>query len=155
MMGENIETVLTKLEILPISNPNWKMFSITLNSSSPEQEYKDAKGKIIDTVGKGVGGIYMITRENTMLYIGESKRNIHNRLVRHINKIYIRKDHRSDFFKQQHHQGQLTIYYYPLPERLLENRKVIEEMLTLVLEPEYKKWELQNKMKGLLKFVQG
>ncbi|WP_462410361.1 hypothetical protein [Neobacillus sp. Marseille-QA0830] len=148
-LKEAIEKVLTELEIHPITNHNWKTFNIVLNTKSSRQQSAEVKRKIREEVGKGVGGIYMVAKQKTILYIGESRRNIANRLIRHMNKIDIRTDYRSDFFKIREHQGKLTIYFFPLPSNLIESRKVIEELLTIFLEPEYKKWEMKRKVLDL------
>jgi hypothetical protein len=151
MMKETIEEILYKLQILPMGNNNWKKFDICLYSDSPIEEYRKAKGKIHDCVPKGTGGVYIIAKDEKVLYIGESKQNILRRLKRHIDKIYIRTDNRSDFFKLEEHQGHLSIYYWPLPPSLIDKRKAIEDLLTNALEPEYKKWDLKNKIDDLEK----
>ncbi|WP_269433527.1 GIY-YIG nuclease family protein [Bacillus sp. FJAT-29937] len=112
----------------------------------PPQQYKFVKETIQENVPKGNGGLYIILREGKVLYIGESEKNIHNRLRRHIDKIYKRTDKRSDFFKLAEHQGKLSIYFWVLSPSLIGFRKAIEDLLTNALEPEYKKWDLKNKM---------
>lgn len=151
LVKEIIEKWLYQSEILPITNPNWTKFHLCLftKDKSSEQEYKDVKKTIRKYVPKGTSGVYIIAKDDKILYIGESDKNIHTRLRRHIDKIYIRTDSRSDFFKLEGHQGNLTIYYWSLPPELIAKRKAIEDLLTNVLEPEYKKWDLINKMNDL------
>ncbi|MFB9759251.1 GIY-YIG nuclease family protein [Ectobacillus funiculus] len=146
MMKEAIEELLYTLQILPISNSRWQKFDVCLHSYSINQEYINVKKKIHDCVPKGTSGVYVITKNKKVLYIGESEKNIHTRLKRHMDKIYSRTDSRSEFFKLEEHQGHLSIYYWALPSNLIDKRKDIEDLLTNVLEPEYKKWGLKNKM---------
>jgi len=150
-MKDTIEKLLNQLGILPITNPIWTKFDVCLfsNDISTEKQYKDVKKRIRENVPKGTSGVYIIAKDEKALYIGESEKNIHTRLRRHIDKIYIRTDSRSNFFKQKEHQGQLSIYYWSLPPDLISIRKEIEDLLTNALEPEYKKWDLKNKMKDV------
>lgn len=154
MMKKSIESLLSNLQILSISNAQWQKFDICLYSHSINSEYSDVKKKIKDFVPKEIGGIYLITKNDRTLYIGESFKNIRTRLNRHIDKIYIRNDSRSNFFKLKEYQGHLSIYFWALPPHLLVQRHTIEELLTIVLEPEYKKWILKNKMIELEKAFQ-
>lgn len=146
MMKGAIEELLYTSQILPISNTKWQKFDVCLYPHSTKQEYVDVKKKIRDCVPKETSGVYIITKNKKLLYIGESEKNIHIRLIRHMDKIYIRTDSRSDFFKLEEHQGHLSIYYWALPSNLIDKRKAIEDLLTNALEPEYKKWDLKNKM---------
>lgn len=154
MMKKSIESLLSNLQILPISNAQWRKFDICLYSSSIYSEYSDVKRKIRDFVPKEIGGIYLIKKNDKTLYVGVSSKNISKRLNRHIDKIYIRNDSRSDFFKLKEYQGYLSIYYWAFPPYLIEQRHTIEELLTILLEPEYKKWLLKNKMIELEKAFQ-
>lgn len=154
MMKKSIESLLSNFQILPIFNDQWRKFDICLYSSSLHSEYSDVKKKIRDFVPKEIGGIYLITKNDKTLYVGESSKNIRKRLNRHIDKIYIRNDSRSNFFKLKEHQGYLSIYYWALPPHLIAQRHTIEELLTIVLEPEYTKWILKNKMIELEKAFQ-
>lgn len=120
MMKDVIEEQLYRLEILPLSNIKWKKFDLCLYSDSSNQEYLHAKKKIRECVPKGTSGVYILTNKEKVLYIGESEKNIHSRLRRHIDKIYVRTDSRSDFFKVKEHQGFLSIYYWPLPPNLVD-----------------------------------
>lgn len=149
MMKDVIEEQLYRLKILPLSNIKWKKFDLCLYSDSSNQEYLNAKKKIRECVPKGTSGVYILTNKEKVLYIGESEKNIHSRLRRHIDKIYVRTDSRSDFFKLKEHQGLLSIYYWSFPPNLVDKRKNIEALLTNALEPEYKKWDLKNQMDRL------
>jgi len=140
---------LISWRLMPISVPSWNHFEINLTNCSTNDEYTQAKKIIRENVSKGKGGLYILEKGDTVLYIGESKSNIQNRLIRHINKIYLRKDSRSDFFKLPEHIGDLTIYFYVLPPGLLKQRKFIESLLTTALEPEYINWEFMNKFMRL------
>jgi hypothetical protein len=151
MIKNTIKELLNKLQILPISNDNWEKFDVCLYSNSINQEYLNVKKKISECVPKGISGVYIIAKDEKILYIGESEKDIQARLIRHINKIYIRTDRRADFFKLEEHQGDLSIYYWPLPTTLINKRKAVEDLLTHALEPEYKKWDLKNKMDGIKK----
>lgn len=150
VIRETVQDLLHNLQILPISNSNWHKFDVHLQSDSTKQQYIDTKKKINSFVPKGTCGIYIIAKNEKILYIGESENNIHNRLSRHMDKIYTRTDSRADFFKLKEHQGDLSIYYRPLPLNLMNERKSIEELLTLALEPEYKKWNVQVNMDHLV-----
>jgi len=143
------EELLHSLKILPLSNDIWEKFDISLFSDSTVQEYDRVKKVINHHVSQGFGGIYIIAKEDKILYIGESEKSIRNRLRRHIAKIYIRTDPRSLFFKLPEHQGNLTIYFWALPLNLLDKRRIIEDLLTNALEPEHKKWEVKNEIKDL------
>lgn len=146
-----IKKWLTELEILPITNPSWTKFDICIypKEISNENEYKEVKKTIRENVPKGTSGVYLINKAEKVLYIGESKNYIHSRIRRHIDKIYIRNDSRSEFFKLTEHQGNLSIYYLELPIELISKRKVIESLLTIALKPEYQNWELKKKMKEI------
>ena len=106
-----IEEVLNTFQILPISNNNWGNFDVCLYSESSNQEYLNVKKKIRECVPKGTIGIYIIVKDKKVLYIGESGKDIHTRLRRHIDKIYVRTDNRSTFFKLDEHHDifQFTI----------------------------------------------
>jgi hypothetical protein len=151
MMKDTIEELLKALHILPISNYKWSKFDVSLYSDSSNEEYLSVKKKIREYVPKKTSGIYIITKGEKVLYIGESEKNIHTRLKSHMDKIYIRTDNRADFFKLEEHQGDLSIYYWSLPSNLINKRRTIEELLTHALEPEYKKWDLKNKMNDIEK----
>ncbi len=140
MIKETIERFLTELNILPFPNSLWKSFDICLRFNSSKQQYIEVKRAIREKVVKKTGGLYIIARSKKILYIGESEESIQRRLIRHIDKMFTRTDSRSDFFKLEQHQGLLSIYYLPLPPELIEMRRAFEDLLTNVLEPEYKKW---------------
>ncbi|MFC4402930.1 GIY-YIG nuclease family protein [Gracilibacillus xinjiangensis] len=146
MMKEEIKDLLYSHHILPVSNQNWKNIDIYLCENSTNNEYLSAKRRIQEKIPKRASGIYIISNEEMVLYIGESKCNIRARLERHLDKIFIRQDRRADFFKVEEHQGRLSIYYWSLPQHLIVYRKIIEELMILALEPEYVKWNIQNKM---------
>jgi predicted GIY-YIG superfamily endonuclease len=57
-----------------------------------------------------MGGVYIIAKQEKILYIGESEKDIRKRINRHMEKIKIRKDRCAEFIKLEHHHGQLTIY---------------------------------------------
>jgi len=156
MMKEFISNSLHQLNILPLTNQIWTKFKICLftKDKSTDQQYMYAKQRIREFIPKGTNGIYIIAKDKKVLYIGESEKNIHTRLGRHIDKIYWRTDSRADFFKLEGHQGELTIYYWSLPTELINKRKVIEELLTNALEPEYNKCLLQNKLFDLAKSLE-
>ncbi len=145
-MKESIEELLTTLQILPISNPIWKKFEVTLYSNSTLQQFQSVKEIIRDNVSEGIGGLYIIAKNNKILYVGESEERIRYRLRRHMEKIFSRTDSRSDFFKLGQYQGKLTIFFMQLPSNLINQRKAIEDLLTNALEPEYKRWDFKNKM---------
>lgn len=63
MMKKSIENLLSNLQILSISNVQWKKFDICLYSHSDNSEYSDVKKKIKDFVPEEIGGIYLITNE--------------------------------------------------------------------------------------------
>jgi hypothetical protein len=96
-----------------------------------------------------MGGVYIIAKQEKILYIGESEKDIRNRIIRHMEKIKIRKDRRADFFKLEHHHGQLTIYLMALPRESIDVRFSIEDILTKLLDPEYKRWLLLKRIKDL------
>lgn len=148
-MRGTIESKLSKLGILPVSSSRWKHFDIILSSDSTVDQYKEVKRTILEAVGKGMGGVYIIKKQEKVLYIGESAKNIHRRLIRHIDKVYKRTDSRADFFKLEEHQGHLSIYYLALCPAQIGKRKAIEDLLTIVLEPEYKRWDTENKLWSL------
>jgi hypothetical protein len=144
-----IEELLYNLQIIPITNSSWKRFDIELRTASSTQEVAEVKEVIRKSIGDNIGGIYIILKKDTILYIGESEESIRVRIMRHIDKVYRRTNRRSMFFKEEQHQGLLTICFLPLRNELIGLRKSIEEMLIILLEPEYKKWELRNKIKEL------
>lgn len=137
MKQQSLETLLHQLHLLPYTNSLWKKMSITLYTKFTREQYTEVKKKIRQSIPKGTGGIYIIAKEDKVLYIGESRSRIVNRLLRHMDKIHWRKDSRADFFKLQEHQGELTLYYRPLEGEWLLKRKIIEELLTIVLKPAY------------------
>jgi predicted GIY-YIG superfamily endonuclease len=145
-MKEEIRDLLHTYHILPITNERWTEFEVNLSTTSTEQEVSEAKKKIRERISEGIGGVYIISKEEAILYIGESKHGIRRRIMRHMDKITIRTDRRSEFFKLEQHQGFLTVRFMPLPKEQIRMRRAIEEMLTMLLEPEYKKWELRNKI---------
>jgi hypothetical protein len=110
-----------------------------LTTVSSTQKVAEVKDVIRKSIGNNIGGIYIILKKDTILYIGESEESIRVRIMRHIDKVYRRTDSRSMFFKEEQHQGLLTICFLPLGNEHIGLRKSIEEMLTILLEPEYKK----------------
>ena len=145
-MTEVIKDLLHKYHILPITDERWTKFGVNLNPASTKQEVSIMKKKIRERIPKGIGGVYIIAKEEVILYIGESEHRIRYRIIRHMDKIKIRTDRRSKFFKLEKHHGLLTVWFMPLPKELIGMRRTIEDLLTMVLEPEYKKWELRKKI---------
>ncbi|MEH7248074.1 hypothetical protein V7114_14960 [Neobacillus niacini] len=143
-MIEEIKNLLHKYHILPITNARWTSFEVNLSPTSTKQEVSDVKKKIRERISKGIGGVYIIAKEEDILYIGESEHRIRYRIMRHMDKITNPTDSGSKFFKLEQHHGLLTVWFMPLPKELIRMRRTIEDMLTILLEPEYKKWELQK-----------
>lgn len=86
-MTEVIKDLLHKYQILPITNDRWTKFEVNLNPASTKQEVSVMKKKIREGIHKGIGGVYIIAKEEVILYIGESEQRIRSRIIRHMDKI--------------------------------------------------------------------
>lgn len=136
---EQVKKFTEQIGILPITNENWLEININLSVESTRTEYLNARKEISNKIATKMTGVYIILKEDRILYIGESQ-NLSKRMLKHIAKIYVRTDERSEFFKLEKNQGQLSIRYLLLESKEVPKRQDIENVLTRVLEPEYEKW---------------
>ncbi|NJP36040.1 GIY-YIG nuclease family protein [Alkalicoccus luteus] len=145
---DQVKAFADETGLLPTSNKNWVEVYIVLFSTSPLNEYMELKKRILHELQPKKSGIYVILKDERVLYIGESK-DIGKRLLRHLAKIYVRKDGRAEFFKQTENQGKLSIRYLSLNSTEVSIRLSIENILTYILEPEYELWKTQKSMQNV------
>lgn len=137
MNKESAQKRLMELGLLPLNNGVWKSFNVTLFSTSTYDEYLQALKVIRSNVDEDLGGIFIINLKDSVLFIGESKDNLRYRIIRQMEKVYTRQDHRAYFFKEKKNQGNFTIYYST------EDRENIKHLLKCALRPKYDEWLLK------------
>lgn len=152
-MEDEIRASLIELKLLPIQEGHWKKVDFCLYSDSTREKYDEAKRKIRIHVPDKTKGIYVLMKDTKVLYIGESGSSIQRRMIRHIDKIYSRKDERSLFFKQCQHQGDLSYYHFELSSLPSVHRKLIEESMNIVIKPSYLTWTSRFKLQQLNKLL--
>jgi hypothetical protein len=124
---EEYKKFLYEQNILPLEN--WKVTSIdhSCEKNNYEQLNKDLKTK---------KGIYIYFCENKCIYIGEGK--LESRFKSHSNASW-KPMPKGRNYKQYYffplYRRMLTVYYYEIEDEF--DRKVVENMLTRIYNPEY------------------
>jgi hypothetical protein len=122
---------------------DWKNCVLTHNGKKGQKKaYSDIDGAIL----KKVGGVYVYMKKDVCLYVGKS-RNLNWRIKDHYRESYAKpkpKDRGKrwyDFFGARENQGDMRIFWKPMEDR---KAKVVEQMLSYVLEPEFEKEGIQR-----------
>ncbi|MFS0657422.1 GIY-YIG nuclease family protein [Niallia alba] len=141
-MISEYQKFLEEQRILPLDN--WISFIADHSKPRLSEVRKQPHIEHIKNLATDYPGVYIYYYENTCLYIGEAS-NLGKRIVQHYDESWKenqtgRNYKQFPFFKQ--YRKELKIYSYVIENDF--DRKIIEGMLTRILQPTYIDFRLTN-----------